>query len=360
MLAQRWLELWDTIRHGEARVPARVAIPADHVIWGPDEEHEPFRPDEHYFVVRVNEMFLDYSRQWFSVYDPMVLVVSEFTYDTEDTAVPFVVGPSLLAKHGQEAPNGMVFSDTRVAGLHPYRGGRLTLAVVLSRVQRENYASKFLTVLEGAAGVLDFATALTTYVKVAGVVLDGVQSLFQMGNGTKPIVGYRKEFDPEAGDVLGPGYFALIDADEMDVDLDKLWVRDHQLWAGDSSEASKPFRDADFVLYSIVRANARTDERTLPFYPLFQRMQKSASSDNEADWQRAKADMSSLWQTLVLSPDLTTSQAKQLKQEYRATLADLLKQSREDAAENATLGAGDDDTGPDLAELREAAEILDL
>jgi hypothetical protein len=36
MLAQRWLELWDTIRHGEARVPARVAIPADHVIWGPE------------------------------------------------------------------------------------------------------------------------------------------------------------------------------------------------------------------------------------------------------------------------------------------------------------------------------------
>ena len=82
-----------------------------------------FQSDQHYFQVRINEMYLKYSRNWFSRYDPMVFVVSEFTYDKKAEAVPFVVGQQMMEKFEKNTPTGMIFSDTRVAGVHPYRGG---------------------------------------------------------------------------------------------------------------------------------------------------------------------------------------------------------------------------------------------
>jgi len=356
-LSERWRGLWDDIRRGETRLPTRVSIPRDHVAWTTEDPGEAFRPNEHYFMVRVNELYLADSREWFAKYDPMVLVVSEFTYDKSEQAVPFVVGPTLLEGKGQKAPEGMIFSDTRVAGLHPYRGGRLTLSVVLSRVQRENYAKKLLEIVESVAGVLDFATALGTYVKVGGVVLDGVQALFGIEEGAAPIIGYRKEFDPDAGDLLAPSFFALVDAPEDGVDQNALWVRENKLFEGASLEASSPFRGADYVLYSIVQSAARTDERTLPFYPLVERVQQSATSTDESDWKRAKGDMASLWQTLILSPDLTRPQARELAERYRAELEDLLGQAKEMTPLGGPTRSGPDE---DVLALREAADIIDL
>jgi hypothetical protein len=36
--------------------------------------------NEHYFQVRINEMFLAAGRKWFVDYHPMVFVVSQFNY----------------------------------------------------------------------------------------------------------------------------------------------------------------------------------------------------------------------------------------------------------------------------------------
>jgi hypothetical protein len=360
-LVERWRGLWDDIRRNRTRLPARIAVPPGHVARGQDDPNEDFRADEHYFVVRVNELYLTYDRDWFVKYDPMVLVVTEFTYDDQEHAVPFVVGPSLLGQHGTEAPAGMVFSDTRVAGIHPYRGGRLTLSVVLSRVQRENYATKLLEVVESTAGVLDFATALGVYVKVAGVVLDGVQALFGLDNGAQPLLGHRKEFEPDAGDTLAPGYFALIDVPEEQLDPGRLWVRDRQLRIGETLETSSPFREADYVLYSILQADRRGDERLLPFYSIVERMRREATSRAKDDWELAKADMTYLWQALVLSPDLTGQQASDLRTHYVAELKDLLGKSKEMADELSTLGRGDGkEPDPTVAELRNGARILEL
>jgi hypothetical protein len=352
-LTNRWRSLWDTVRHSPARLPARVPITADHIDWGAEQAGEPFRPNEHYFQVRVNELFLQYDRQWFSTYDPMVLIVSEFTYDKKDEAVPFVVGPSLLQDRGVEVPAGMVFSDTRVAGLHPYRGGRLSLSVVLSRVQRQDYLKELLSVVENVAGALDFATALGSYVKIASAVLDGVESMFGL-EGTSPLVGYRKEFDPDGGDVLAPGYFALVDAPEDEVAPETLWVRQHQLHHGPNLADAKPFRAADFVLYSLVQTPRRGDLRTLPFFELYERVERTALETSADGWKRAKADMASLWQSLILSPDLTDGQANELAATYRDKMVELHEQARQ----MAKLGPGEPAAGG--AELAAAADVLDL
>lgn len=342
-------DVWDRLSHSPAQRPLCIRIRDDHVespVVG-----APILKDEHYFQVRVNELFLSDRRQWWREIDPMVFFVTEFTYDKHEETIPFVVGPQIMKKLGQDAPRQMVFSNTRVAGLHPYRGGALSLTAVLLSVERSNYAKTLLEFIERAGTLLDFGTAFSTYTKLAGLVVSGVDALLGAG-GVEPLLGLRRSFDPSADDSLVGSYFALIEGGDETIDEEQLWVRDDRLFIGDSTAEAAPFRMGDFVLYSVAPTQTRPDERLLPFYPLFERVKAQAMSTSADDWQRAKGDMASLWQTLVLSPDLTERQATALASAYR----DEMKRLHEQAVEYGTLGGerSRDD------QLRGAVEVLEL
>jgi hypothetical protein len=323
VFAELWQNITQRVFQSPRQLPSSVTIPNDHI--DPTGQVEgAFRRGEHYFQVRINEMYLSAQRQWFSAIDPIVFVVSEFTYDRKDQAVPFLLGPAVMEKYGQKVPQGMMFRDTRVAGLHPYRGGRLSFSVVLCQLEVGNVARQMLRVIENAANALDFSTALSSYVKVAGVVMDGFEALLGLG-GTTPLIGLRREFDPDAGDPFVPSFFALIDTAELDAQ--SLWVRNGQLMQGKSKTDATPYRSADFVLYSVVRPpdDKRSDLDTLPFYPLWERVAKEASVPKDDNWLSAKANMLSLYQTIALSPDLTQKQADELADEYATRMQTLYK-----------------------------------
>ena len=87
-------DIWKKITESPSYRPARINIPANHVDIGAKLQ-TPFVKNENYFVVRINELFLSYSRKWFSTYDPVVFATTEFIYNAEKFAVPFVVGPTI-------------------------------------------------------------------------------------------------------------------------------------------------------------------------------------------------------------------------------------------------------------------------
>lgn len=326
--------IWEKIRGTPARIPKRVAIDHDHVSYSDPNEsdryklREPFKTDEHYFQVKVNELYLRQVREWLDTYDPMVLVVSEFTYISElahrgkEEVVPFVVGPMVVEKRvGMKMPAGMVLSDTRVAGLHPYRGGRLALTLVLCRVKRESYARKMLQIVEGAANILDFSTQVSAYLKVADIVLDGVEALLGSQD-TQPLIGSRREFDPAK-----QGFFALINKTESEIDKDELWVHDRQLLQGRSLVDAQPFREADYVLYNILQTQGRDDVSTLPFYPKWVQVQKEALGNTKRHMKSALSKMSSLHADLMLSPDLTNTHADKLSRDWEAEMRSMHKRA---------------------------------
>jgi len=354
-LVERCGDIWDSIRQSSAQMPTRVVITRDHV----DEEVRSklgtdLQPHEDYFQVRVNEMFLTYDRKWFAAYAPMVFTIAEFTYNQEMQTVPFVVGPTMMKQlFGNDIPPHMIFSNTRVAGLHPYRGGRLVLTIVLYRVQRKNYGDQFLQIIESAAGVLDFSTTLSTYVKIAGVVLDGIEALLGLGK-TNPLVGLRIELDRDAGDKMEPSYFGLINMPEGELDTNKLWVnKEQQLVYGNSMTSATPFRNADYVLYSLIQTPVRSDETTLPFYPSYKRVIDAAMESNTSDkWDVTKAYMADLNKTLRFSPDLTTKQYEELRKRY---IDEMVKAHEQSVAESDLGPAEEVDS-----EIREAISILEL
>ena len=354
-LAERCGAIWQGVRASPAELPATVLIPPDHV-HGAQPEPSTFVKNQDYFQVRVNQVFLSEKRRWWSEYQPMAFAVTEFIYDKSVQAVPFVVGPSLIERYGQQVPAGMVFKNTRVAGIHPYRGGRLTTTVMLFRVRRDDYARNLLHIAESAASVVDFSAALTMYMKLAGVLLDGVESLLGMA-AVEPVAGLRQEFDPDAQDQFRPGYFALIDVHDEGFRADRLWVRDHQLLYGDSLASAAPFTGGDFILHSLVRSDRRSDEATLPFYGQYEKALEQAGHSDKRSWLRARAADSVLWQAVTASPDLTKPHAAELRQQYRAEI----EKEHADAVAGGVLGPAGTGTDPaiDPAVLRQATALLE-
>ena len=217
----------------------------------------------------------------------------------------------------------------RWQGLHPYRGNAVTLSVVLCQVPVGSPAKTLLSVIEQTSKAFDFATALGTYLSIGNVILDGIEKLLGL-DGTLPLIGLKTTFDPQAGDPFRPGYFALIDA--PDVNPQELWVKNNQLM-----KDGKEYREADFVLYSIVRSpdGKRSDIEQLPFYGQWERAVTEAMSLKEGSWDNAKATLISLLSEIRLSPDLTWDHADELISKYPP----LLKSMYEAQKKVSTLGA---------------------
>src|SRR6266478_401598 len=135
--------------------------------------------DRMYFTIRINEMHLAENRQWWSVYDPLVVVVTEFNHAQERVAIPLSSAPNLIRKQAQsDQPRyGVVLLDTRVTGPHPYRGGDVDVSVGFYRVQRANVAHALLKVVDSLSAALGAPGELLTIAKTGGGLLEGVEGL---------------------------------------------------------------------------------------------------------------------------------------------------------------------------------------
>lgn len=351
-LWERSRDILGKLKYEPTFVPVRVAIPAANT---DRERGAPFRPDRQYFQVRLNEMYLAYQRQWFKTFLPMAVVISEFWYDGQRQAMPFVVGPETFKADNKKVLDvprqGRLLQDTRVAGLHPYRGGPLTLSVVLYQVQQDDYLRNMLGLVEKVTGVLDLATNVSSYLDLAWVILDGVESLFDSGQ-VQPVLGVRREFDPDDDDVF-PGYYAMVNAPEAQLDPGHLWVQDNGLLRGPDRETAEPLRDADYVLYSVGQSDTRSDVQSLPLFEQQQRVMVEAAKDFES----AKSNMLSLYQAMIVSPDLTETDVETLSDRW---IAEMVK--HRDVKRKITDLSGDDARKLDrLDEKRlKTRAILDL
>ncbi len=315
-------EIWSNISKiitSRREMPSPVKILRDHI----DENQTgkldvKFAKDQNYFQVLINEMYLGTQREWLTKVDPVVYAYAEFIYGGQSHGVPFLVGPNILKQRGvsDQFLGGLILRNTDVTGVNPYRGGALVLSVVLCEAKGDNLLRPLLKVIENTAGALDFSPATGVYIKVAKLVMDGFDQLFGTGMLT-PLVGLRDMFGPTLNMSFQPGYFALIAA--PGVAPEKLWVRDRQLVTGPSLKDAKPFRDADFVLYSInsLPGDMRDDYDTLPFNALWERVKTDASSGkDDPNFASARQQMSTLYQSIMVSPDLTDPQRMSLADQY--------------------------------------------
>lgn len=311
--------LWTWLRSSPTQRSTDLVIDSSHVDPA-DRLPTPIRRNDSYFEVVVKEMFLAFDREWFKVYQPIVLVSSSFQYDKGTKEVPFVVGPSQLGK-SIEAPRGVLIKNTRVAGPFPYRGDRLALSIILGKTEHTDYAKKVLDLIASVATVIPPATALTGHLKVAGSILDSVEMILKMRS-QEALVGLRKELTPGAGDAgtLPSSYFALINLPENNVKPEEIFVKNGGLAVGKTLDQATPFREADFVLYAVQAVPRREDERALPFYDFWNQALAAAGRPDDESWKLAKTSLASLYVAMVQSPDLISAHVAELIEKFKTDL----------------------------------------
>ncbi len=321
-LSQFFTNLWNNVKSAPTFVPSYIEFPPEQTD-APNQLAQ-FNERQHYFMMSVSEMFLSYQRLWHQNFYPMVFTVCGFKYGGKEIEIPYLIGPSLLKKYEQKVPKGMLYFNTPVVGMHPWRGGNVSLSVILCRVAGTNNAEKFLNVIEDVSGSLDFASGISQFTKVGRVVLNGIDTLLGF-NQTEPLLGLNNNFGQAAGNVFKPGFHALIQAENLD--KSKFWVKNNRLCYGNSLESSKEYRESDFVLFRIGISEKRHDLDSLPFYEEYNEIYDQISHLNEITQKERdllRPKMLHLCVSIKQSPDLTWAQANRTWDEKVAEINDLL------------------------------------
>jgi hypothetical protein len=287
-----------------------------------------FDPHLHYFTVRVNEMFLTQKRQWFKEIEPMVICLTSYIYGEQEIDNPFIVGRSLIEKKMQNVPDGMIFNDTRVAGIHPFAGGKLTVSFVLCKSVTKDYLKSSLEFIENVAGVFNenITSLIGNYLKIANVVIAGIDGLLD-SDAVIPIFGFRQEFDTDANDRFAPGYFAMLDKSDQKWDPDKFFVKQNRLFYGKDADTAKPFREDEYILFSITRSEARSDYKVLPIYQTYKKIldELKVPEVSQELKDKIKGMMRALNVEMKQSPDLTWPQAKMLIDQFIKEITELIE-----------------------------------
>lgn len=278
-----------------------------------------FEPQQHYFTVRVNEMFLSEKRNWMREIEPMVFCLTSYIYGEQEIDNPFIVGRNLLESKMQNVPEGMVFNDTRVAGIHPFSGGRLVVSIALCQSVTRDYLADSLGFIEKISGVFseNITTLMGNYLKIANVVIEGIDKLLD-SKAVKPLFGFRQEFDRDANDHFSPGYFVMIDKSNANWDANNFFIKQNRLYYGNNVNTAKAFREDEYVLFSVTKSEERSDINLLPVYQSYKKILeelkvKEVSQDHK---DKIKDMLRVLNIEMQSSPDLTAPQAQKLIEKY--------------------------------------------
>ena len=305
------------IARGKIALPEVIAIPPDQCV-PLGSVGVNILKDRDYFGVTINELFLSNARVGWATYDPMVVATTNFLYNDKRISVPSIVGPTLLEQKGRKVPQGVLLQDTTVAGPYPYRGGPVAISLAFYRMRHRDYAKDLLRLVESVSTAVGPAADMGLLSKVGGALIGGLDDLLGMGE-TEPIAGHRIELSP-----LGPGgfrtcYSALIEGHDSP-SLPSMRVEGGRLKTSNESSTPERYAAANYILYSLSRTDRRDDERALPFFSLYERALTDAARGGDEHWDAAKATFGELWQEMILSPDLTRVQAKELFEQWKTEL----------------------------------------
>jgi hypothetical protein len=313
---QRMSDFADAIAGGKVPLPTVGAMPEEQCLPG-DGVGVEIAPNQSYFTVTVNELNLAAGRKFWTTFDPMVLAIVEFVYDRRPFSIPVVIGPSAIKQAaGYQLPLGLIINDAAVVGPHPYRGGNVTVTMLLYRVRHSDYARGLLQVAENISKAIGVPADVGMLEKVGSALLDGVETLLKLQD-TVPLAGHM--FTVDGGNRRGfrTGYSMLIASN--DVPISTLRVKQGRLQSRNGS-GWVPYRESDFVLYSVMERSRRGEVETLPFIGLLEQGVQAALADGDDSWKRAKSALLSLYGQMVTSNDLIPSEVEVLCDEFTKTI----------------------------------------
>ncbi|MEO3888305.1 hypothetical protein [Nonomuraea sp. B5E05] len=354
-LPQRIGDLLGRARTGRVDTRSYSAVPDDHNLDGGGGAAW-FGPGEGYFEVRVNQLQLAAAREWFTRYDPMVLIAVDCVYGSKHISIPYVVGPALFESAGMQVGPNAIIRDIRTVGPLPYLGSPIRIRIVLYKVVRENLVSSMINIAETLSGVLQpFAPRVVgeSLSVVSNSVLSALEAVVGLQDAVVPVLAFAKDFGG-GNEPLKSVHIALMDRPSGELSPDELWIRNGELRIGSFPGSLSRIVDHDFVHFSVNGSRSRDDVSLLPFYAIWEQALRHALEPGRPQWSIAKSHMVALYSAMATSPDLTRGQAGELLDGFGAEL----QRHRKRALDLAKLGARPD--GGAKEGVEQMLELLDL
>jgi hypothetical protein len=306
--------MWDHIQswaNANAEQYIAAQIPTERTdATGPDTALVPMRD---YFRLWLADMFLSKSRKWFTTEYPAV-----------HSSVSLKFGPApVKISHVTGAPEGAsrgVKVDYALTDLLPFNGGTVEIQCGLIALKGVNYAAETIGILKDFSGLV--GAPLTPALTIAEKVSNGMQKL---SAGSDVALGFHKQFRADGGrgggNVLRPGYTAVILATPSQVDVSRLSVKGSRLhYAEKPGAPPMPLVGYDYMLF-FIESRPDRDNWRMPNIeePLNQAIQATiAGKADEADGFK-KAALMVVWQ----SPDLAVQDRRRVADAIEAELKEI-------------------------------------
>ncbi len=288
-----------------------------------DVEKIVFQEGQHYFRLRLAEMFLKDDRKLFRSYVPVVSSVVSLQFGSNAAQqLPSVAGPLALNLNESSLGHGVELNYS-LTNLVPYRGGNVSISAALLAYVNKDYFQSFLSLANSISGLLTIGQ-LSTTLKVVDSAVSALQDLLDGGDKDIRLV-YHNEYagtDSLGGVSLASGYFAVINADACKFNPEKLFVKNSQLYFGDDLQSAKPLTGYDYMLFSVEAALYRDDFRYFAEYNslLYTAIEKGMTNKSEGD-AVIRAGMLAVFKSDDLTYVDKTRVAAALKAEYEERLS---------------------------------------
>jgi hypothetical protein len=279
--------------------------------------------DQAYFVVRLREMYVRYSRKlWRKLY-PVLHAYTKHLQGEEYA----VAGPGHLRELGDSSLDRVVNLNHRLAGPTPYRGDEVSLLVGLYSVPAEDAVKALVKTVGDLASLGGLSLGLVP--QMAEVLKGGVENILGLGS-ARLQMGVRDAFFRD--NPLRSGVYLGVSAPAGDVQgvLGQLWVRDGRLVRGADPSKAVPYEGHDYMVLAVERQERRDDWPGLPGIAEHEAGFARLLADGHLTAEEKRTRLGELWgpfrQALASSQHLTAADRENIAGDVAAGLRRRLEQ----------------------------------
>ena len=309
------MTFWETIRN-------RWQAPAVHYtfLWiapenvevdGKKPVPEQITSGEKYFRFWLAEMFLKNDREWGTTWHPAVMCSVKLRFGNKEQEISHVAGESALKDFDLKKLNRNVSVNHEITTLLPFNGGTIALEAALAAMEGKNDVKGLLNVL-GKFSKLLVVPQLSSVLAVAAPLAEGVSELVGASNGRMELrlQNTWTGTGTSGGNVLRSGYFAVISAEDGEIDPAKLSVKDHQLYL-----AGSHLTGYHYMLFRVDVTGTRDDFDSLtsisePYSQALEMLSNAANQDDEELRAKMRKEADKRYNAARLAafraPELTT------------------------------------------------------
>lgn len=227
-----WEKFADLFRHNTTKY-ITYFLPADRT--SQDVSASPVVEGQAYCQLWLSEMYLSHDWEWFSGRYPVVHAATRYHYGNKLVTIPCVTEPELLSKIDKDHLNRIVQRNYRLTPIFPFNRGDVSLEAGMFSMKTNEPLQRVIKSMKDLTHTLTISAEFTTIVKLAEPIYKSVESVLDMGD-YRLELGYYNTFvsssDKFASNVIRPGYFVAILADDKEVDPKTLCVINGELHVG--------------------------------------------------------------------------------------------------------------------------------